>query len=427
MGDPLSVVTSLAGFLSLGLQSTEYLYKYYTAYRDQDEGLARAAHQLGDLLQSLQVIDEIVRTRTWRPGEQTILQSVERSITRCADVILELQDKSREFQREPTDNWKKKAVVVGRRAAYPFQRSTLVKLGEDVDNFRDNLSIVLQALQLKEHRNTQNDIEAVKAIVQNVQAQNVSASVRHWMRAPDATINYNTACAKRHAGTGQWFVHGPAFTAWLQQDNSLLWLYGFAGCGKSVLCSTAIQHAFRDSRSQAGSAVAFFFFTFNDESKQDASALLQALLLQLSGQITGLDADLKRLEETYNHGTPPVPILTEYLRQAVNRCRHIYLFLDALDESPAETSRTDVLSIINTLRGWQLPGLHLLVTSRDIADIREGLNTETNYMVALQNNDVDQDILRYVSYQVEHDWQLKRWGSHCQTIKQHLTQRANRM
>lgn len=103
--------------------------------------------------------------------------------------------------------------------------------------------------------------------------------------------------------------------------SSFLWLYGFAGCGKSVLCSTDIQHAFR-----------YAFFTFNGESRQDISALLRALLLQLSAQVTGFDADLTRLKETYHHSTPQVPMLTEHLRQAVNRCRHVYLLLDALDE-----------------------------------------------------------------------------------------------
>ena len=200
----------------------------------------------------------------------------------------------------------------------------------------------------------------------------------------------------------------PLIITWLQQENSFLWLYGFAGCGKSVLCSTAIQHAFRHARSQAGSTVAFFF-TFNDESKQDTSALLRALLLQLSGQITGFNAKLARLKDTYHHGTPPVPILTEYLRQAVNECRHVYLLLDALDESSAKTSRADVLSIIDTMRGWELPGLHLLVTSRDILGIREGLNIEACNTVALKNPDIDKDILHYVSYQVEIDRQLKRW------------------
>jgi len=271
----------------------------------------------------------------------------------------------------------------------------------------------------------QNDIREVVEVIKNAQPQQLAVSVRQWLRAPDATVDYNAACAKRHMGTGQWFVQSPAFTTWLQQDNSFLWLYGFAGCGKSLLCSTTIQHAFRHARSQTGSAVAFFFFTFNDKSKQDTSALLRSLLLQLSEQVVGLDADLAELKEAYKDNTPPVLVLVEYLRQALSRCCHAYLLLDALDESPAENSRADVLSLINTIRNWQLPGLHLLATSRDIFDIREGLSTKANNMVTLQNSEVEQDILRYVSYQVEHDRQLMRWGPHCKTIKQHLTQRAN--
>lgn len=429
MGELLSIAAGIAGLLSVGLQSTEYLYKYYTAYRDQDQDLARTADQLGDLFQTLQNVEEIVRLRKWRSHEQTILQSVERSINRCENIIHELQEEARKFQKEPTDDWGKKVVSVGRRAAYPFRRSTLEKLGEDVDNIHDNLSTGLQALQLKEHQNTQNDIEAVNSIVKNAQAQNLSAGVRHWLRAPDATVDLNIACAKAHVGTGQWFARGPAFASWLQRDNSFLWLYGFAGCGKSVLCSTAIQHTFRHRQASTGNAAAFFFFTFNDDSKQDASVALRALLLQLCGQVPGVEADLTRLKESYNHGTPPVVVLLEYLRQAVTRCRHIYILLDALDESPVETPRAEVLSMIKTMRQWQLPGLHLLVTSRDLPDIRNrlqhvGLCQDAEH-IELKNASVQEDIQQYVDYQIDHDPELRRWGEHRDKIKSYLAQHAD--
>ncbi|RMZ86570.1 hypothetical protein DV736_g6204, partial [Chaetothyriales sp. CBS 134916] len=428
MGDPLSVAASVAGLLSLGLQSTEYLYNYYTACRDRHRDLAKIADQLGGLLESLQIIDQIVRTRTWRPTEQSIKQSVENSITRSEDTINVLQAEVDKFKNEPADDWRKKAVVVGRRAAYPFKRSTLEDLGDDVSDFRDNLSIALQALQLKEHQNTQDDIEAVNAIVKNLQARSVSVELRQWLGAPDTTVNFNVAVDKRHASTGQWLVQGPAYTTWLQQDNSFLWLYGFAGCGKSVLCSTAIQHAFRRRQLSVNTAVAFFFFDFRDESKQDASAALRALLLQLCGQVPGLELDMTRLKDSYNHGPPPVQVLLEYLRQAVARCRHIYILLDALDESPEEISRTEVLSVINTLRQWQLPGLHLLVTSRDVPDIRHHLQFPTLQQgvehISLKNNSVQQDISRFVAFQVDHDDQLRRWGDHREKIKNYLTQHA---
>ncbi|OQV11276.1 NACHT domain-containing protein, partial [Cladophialophora immunda] len=428
MSDPLSVAASVAGLLSLGLQSTEYLYNYYTACRDQHQDLAKTADQLGSLLESVQIIDEIVRTRTWRPNEQPIIQSIEKSITHSEDAINGLQNEVDKFKNEPTDNWRKKAIVLGRQAAYPFKRSTLGVLSDDVSEFRGNLSIALQALQLKEHQNTQDDIEEVNAVVKDIQARSVSVDLWRWLKAPDATINFNIAVAKRHVSTGQWLVQGPAYTTWLQQDNSFLWLYGFAGCGKSVLCSTAIQHAFRRRQPSVDIAVAFFFFDFRDESKQDASAMLRALLLQLCGQVPGLESDMTQLKASYNYGTPPVHVLLEYLRQAVARCRHIYILLDALDESPEEISRSELLSAINTLRQWQLPGLHLLVTSRDVPDIRYHLQFPTLQQgvehITLKNDSVQQDISRFVAFQVDHDHQLRCWGDHREKIKNYLTQHA---
>jgi hypothetical protein len=106
------------------------------------------------------------------------------------------------FKIEPADDWRKKAVVVRRRAAYLFKRSTLEDLGDDVSDFRDNLSIALQALQLKEHQNTQSDIEEVNAIVKDIQARSVCNDLRQWLKAPNATVNFNVAVAKRHLSTG---------------------------------------------------------------------------------------------------------------------------------------------------------------------------------------------------------------------------------
>lgn len=423
MSDPLSIAGSVVGLLSLGLQSTEYLYKYYTTCRDQHRDLARIADRLGALLDSLQVIDETVRIRIWRPDEQRIVQCVEKAIRRSEDTIHLLQDEVDKFKKQPVGDWKTRAIVVGRRAAYPFKRSTMEDLGDDVDSFRNNVSVVLQALQLKEHQNTQAGIEGLNAIVKNLQAYSISAGVRQWLQAPDATVDLNNVSVKRHTGTGQWLVQGLVFTSWLQQDNSFLWLYGFAGCGKSVLCSTAIHHAFRCRAASDNSAVVFFFFTFNNESKQDASAALRALLLQLCGQISGLEAELLH-SKSCSDGTPTVPVLLEYLRHAITQCRHVYVLLDALDESPAGASRDGVLSIVESMRQWQLPGLHLLVTSRDVPDIRDQMLNQGAEHVSLKNDSVQQDISRYVSFQVDHDRQLQRWGDHRETIKNYLTQHA---
>ena len=109
----------------------------------------------------------------------------------------------------------------------------------------------------------------------------------------------------------------------------------------------------------------------------------------------------------------------------MTRSHHVYLLIDALDECPGGDRRDSALSTIQTIRQWELPGLHLVVTSRDVVDVRQALDVEAQNMVALKNDNVSQDILRYVSHQVDYDPQLRRWGDQRDTIKKYLAQHAN--
>lgn len=133
---------------------------------------------------------------------------------------------------------------------------------------------------------------------------------------------------------------------------------------------------------------------------------------------------MDRLKESYKNATPPVPILLEYLREAVVRCGYVYVLFDALDESPTGFLRDEVLLAIKSMREWQLPGLHVLVTSRDIPEIRDQLVTQGGQYVTLENESVQQDISRYVLCQVDDDRQLQRWGYHREKIKSYLTRHA---
>lgn len=96
---------------------------------------------------------------------------------------------------------------------------------------------------------------------------------------------------KHQAGTGQWFIKGDAFQKWLT-DSHLLWVNGFAGSGKSVICSTVIQHTLSLKWQDPRIGVAFFYIRFSDHERQDLSAILRAVLLQLSAQLPEAEQDL---------------------------------------------------------------------------------------------------------------------------------------
>ena len=264
-------------------------------------------------------------------------------------------------------------------------------------------------LQLKDDTRTQDDTADIKQLLDLVRTTQLSSDLLEWLKAPDATINHNAACAKGHPGTRLWFVKSPIFESWLQDGNSFIWLNGFAGCGKSVLCSTIILHTFRHRSSNPRIGIAFFYFAFNDQSKQDASAMLRAVLLQLSTQLQDKHMDLTRLHNSYKPGIPSIPVTLDYLHRLIQRFDHVYILLDVLDESPRHQTREPVLDTLETIRNWSLQGLHLLVTSRYEQDIHDPLDPGPAQKVGMRNVEIDKDIDDFVSRRLDEDRKLRKW------------------
>ncbi|KAJ6027441.1 NACHT nucleoside triphosphatase [Penicillium canescens] len=421
MADPIAIASGIVGLLSLGIQVTQSLVDFYTAYKDQDTDVAKIAQNLDNLQGTFRSLDVAVRDRRSQADTQELFEEVEKATLRCDKIIKELHIECQKFQKDLAAGFKARIHVAGRRAAYPFRKSTLQKLEKDVGEIRENLSFALDVLQLKSHNEIHGGISEVKSLVERTNASQVSFTIRAWLVAPDASLNHNAACAKSHRNTGLWFVNGHHFRNWLHERNSFLWLNGFAGCGKSVLCSTAIQHTFRVMRHIYGVGIAFFYFSFNDEAKQDDNGMLRALLLQLSVQLQGGERDLEQLHALYKSGSPPVDALLGSLQRFLNQFHNSYILLDALDESPRDSSRAGVLRAIQEIRSWSISSVHLLVTSRNERDIRKSLDPSHHQGLSMRNSEIDRDIENFVSYELENDAKLQKWEARHEEIRTKLT------
>jgi hypothetical protein len=170
--------------------------------------------------------------------------------------------------------------------------------------------------------------------------------------------------------------------------------------------------------------IAFFYFTFNDESKQDTSAMLRALVLQLVSQLKDQDTTLSQFHDSYGGNTLPDQALLDCLHQIINKFDHVYIILDALDESPRHKHREDLLQTLGDMRRWRGPGLHLLVTSRDEQDIRESLEALDDQIISMKNNLVDDDIASFVSGHLRDNRRLRKWEKYHDEIEQAFTKGA---
>ncbi|GKT42418.1 vegetative incompatibility protein HET-E-1 [Colletotrichum spaethianum] len=424
MFDPLSVAGSAVGIISLGLQVTQSLYNYYAALSSQNSDIAHTTHKLENLLEMLNSLQAHLDSRKIKVGEANMLNTIKSTIQQCGECIQELDEESQKFKKMPVDSVRTAIRVTSRRLAYPFRQSTLQKLDEDIDELVTHLSLALQLLQQEDIDHVQNEIENTRAVLDLVRASQISSQIQDWLKAPDASIDFNDACSKKHPGTGLWFVKSSSFTTWLELPRSFLWLKGFAGCGKSVLCSTAIQHTFRHRRSNPQIGIAFFFFTFNDGNKQNTSAMLRALVMQLSSQLGGKHTALTRLYESYRNTTPPDQALLECLHQLVRAFRDVYIVIDALDESARDENRDAMLQSLNDIRGWSESGLHLLVTSRDEVDIRDALEAAPEEAVVMRNDGIDEDIAKFVSQHLRENRRLRKWQEYHGRIEQVLIEKA---
>jgi archaellum biogenesis ATPase FlaH len=422
--DPLSVAGTAVGIISLGIQVTQYLYDYYKAIKNQHDDMRHTTRKLDSLLGILEHLNRQIRSRTFLPDEQDLLREIESAIEQCGECVQDLQVEAKKFEQKPGDGFRATARAAARRVAYPIRQSTLQKLDEDIDETVAQLSLALQLLQQDDVNHVHVEIQDTKAILGLVRTTQISLSIREWLKAPDASVDFNDACQKTHPGTGLWFVKGPSFTAWLGTPRSFLWLKGFAGCGKSVLCSTAIQYAFQHRRPNLQIGLAFFFFTFNDEKKQDASAMLRSLVLQLSTQLGGDHTVLSQLHASHQNATPPDQALLGCLHQLIRAFRDVYILVDALDESPREKHRETVLQVLQDIRAWGDGGLHVLVTSRDEVDIREELSATPEEIVEMRNEEVDNDIASYVSQHLRENRRLRKLKDYHDQIEEVLSERA---
>lgn len=424
MADPLSIASGIAGLLSLGIQVTQSLINFYTDYKDQDTDLARITRNFQDLQSIFRSLGTALQDSRSQADAQELLQEVDDITQRCQEIIKELQIECQKFDASSSTGFQGRVQVARRRVAYPFRKSTLQKLEEDVSEIRDNLSLALNVLQVKNENQIQYDISDLKLLIERTNANQMSSMIRDWLKAPDASIDHNIAFGKRHPNTGLWLINNENFANWLVKGNSFLWINGFQGCGKSVLCSTAIQHTFHHMKDTCSVGVAFFYFSFNDQSKQNNHGMLCALLLQLSSQTPDGETGLKKLYEAQNSSTPTVNVLLDALRVVLSRFDKVFILLDAIDESPREGERESVLEGIDIIRKWDLPSLHLLVTSRNEFDIRESFKPSLDEDLSMKNEEVDRDISNFISDQLKDDKKLQRWKAFHGEIQEKLTQRA---
>lgn len=235
------------------------------------------------------------------------------------------------------------------------------------------------------------------AVIASRNEQHVE-KLHRWLSPADPSTNATRARERRHADTGTWLLESAGFREWEAGERQYLWLYGLAGCGKTVLSTTILDHL----EKTGAHPTLRFFFDFNDTRKQTLDDLLRSLAFQLYHTEKEATKVLDRLFTSNDEGLrqPDVNALSACVESILQSSPRITVVLDALDEC---TTRDKLLSWVGRLSSSSdTKKTKLIVTGRPEAEFQREIPRlfgEDNCKM-LSKEAVNADIRSYVDHEL---------------------------
>lgn len=419
----MEVASSAVSIASLGIQVCQGLLSYYNSWKAYKADIATACQSVDDLRQTFELLEGTLHqqglnsARVKRVGECLIL---------CTNGLNDLENTLKEIRTYPAPSRLQEKLRSGfQRLSFPFRESTLVKIREIVGELREHLSLALQVLQLDLSTNSYGVLAHIGADVKDT-ATNVRDlltaqqayqfhKIVDWLSPPDPWINHRSARQHHEPHTGSWFLQSDRYQGWKGGHTRHLWLYGKAGCGKTVLSSTVIEDARLYCESAANAGFAMFYFSFSDSRKQSFESLLLSLVAQLGGK--GLSQTmLQREHDKPNRSLPGPAALEEILLFSISQYEDVLLVLDALDECPeSKEARRNMLDGLERL-SRKASNLKILATSRELRDIQDCMDSVGAGIIPISTQLVDADVRRYVANELSRDRRLGRLDGATKTL-----------
>ncbi|KAI9164157.1 Vegetative incompatibility protein [Paramyrothecium foliicola] len=230
-------------------------------------------------------------------------------------------------------------------------------------------------------------------------------TLKSWLNLDivSTQANFEEAMRLRQEGTGSWFLEHDVYQKWLSTENSLFWVYGIPGSGKTVLSTTIIQDLQERMASLEAQTlgVAYFYIDHRDPSKRTFRSLIQAGLDQLMRQCDACTDDLRQLQLRKARAVNESPSLQDYLmlfKAFTMHFKKVFLVVDALDESIEVEDFVN--GLVEIITGPQsTTRAQILVTSRHQLALRRLIEPIATLQFCLTTNN-GPDISRYIACEI---------------------------
>ncbi|KAI1735311.1 ankyrin repeat-containing domain protein [Xylaria scruposa] len=414
MADPLSIAGSIAGLVGISDAVFRRVHHYYRAVKGANkeiEVLAEGVRSLSGVLHNLSLLAWALEDEPYDTSlRMHHINSCRQTLSKLSDKLIHIQDG---IQHSSS------LVRLRRQLVWPFSARETEELIRQISSqtktittalSADTMNLLLRSLSRQDELLTRvNKIEeSVKKYSQihtQIHIDQGRQRVLDFFLKVDPQISLDKSVKSRHSLTGLWLTESVAFSRWLHEPRSALWLEGIPGAGKTVLAGAMIEDSLRSS--SCNRAVAFFFCQFADERSHDPVNLLATIASQIARQSPNAYILLEQYyEELHPQAglarTPDSSRLSQLVQDMLGVFDKAMLLIDGVDEC-----ESNVVAITEALLGlWQnTENTSIAILSRPEHVIRELLEAEfTCLNVAAQKD----DILLYSSAEIDARIRSKR-------------------
>lgn len=389
MADPLSIASGIAGLLALADLVFDHLMKYARSVKHAENEIRQLADELnvlGGTLNSLARLADAVETKRFDNKLRTD------HIEACSNTLVEINVSLKKHETS----------TAKRNALWPFTSRRVEELIKDLSRHKETLTLALSAnsmeamLQLlgQQQAHTAEIITAIKdntKITSRIREDFKRCKVLDYYLKANPQSNYEMSLHLRHPGTGLWLQRLPEFEHWISMPNSMLWLKGIPGAGKTVLAGAIIEETLNRSTETIPSA--FFFCDYKNDTTHSPATILRALVYQLAIQKEEAYTILEQHYQSHNPQCglpmePSVESLSTVLQQMAKLYDHVYLTVDGIDECGKYTE--EVLETL-TMSSQATDNISMALLSRDEDDIRDRLeDVSVSIQIAARKEDVSE-------------------------------------
>lgn len=203
--------------------------------------------------------------------------------------------------------------------------------------------------------------------------------IENWLDAHEDDRQYHRYTALRLEGTCDWIFNHSAYTKWKSEDFSetglkLLWIYGPAGFGKTILCARLVQHV----KQMLKLPTAYCFSSSHAQTSDELDGVMRSWIAQLTQNDESILDLVQLLRHKQKTRRASKADLWGLLKEISSRSHSLVFVLDGLDEFKM-TDHSRELFLRDLKRACASTRVRILITSRNELDIETQLTAlDTN-------------------------------------------------